>query len=257
MDLFNIHNFFILFFIGATIGFLSGLLGKGGSAISTPALQVFGGVNAFAALSSPLPASLPSAISASVAYRKEKLIDFRVVKIILGLGIPATLLGAYYSDLFEGRILMLLTAIFLLFLGASFFIRISLFSSKKENTSESRIPAKKIISVALGVGFLSGLLANSGGALLGPLFIRYFKMPIKKALASSLIAAAGLAIPGTLAHWYFGHIDWMIVFILSGSSIPFSFLGAKSAIKLDNNLLEKAFGLILIAFGIFDVFYNW
>lgn len=256
MDLFNIHNFYILFFIGATIGFLSGLLGKGGSAISTPALQVFGGVNAFAALSSPLPASLPSAISASVAYRKEKLIDFRVVKIILGLGIPATLLGAYYSDLFEGRILMLLTAIFLLFLGASFFIRISLFSSKK-GSPVTNIPVYKVISVALGVGFLSGLLANSGGALLGPLFIRYFKMPVKKALASSLIAAAGLAIPGTLAHWYFGHIDWLIVLILSGSSIPFSFLGAKSAIKLDNNILEKAFGLILIGFGIFDVFYNW
>ena len=65
--------------IGVVVGFLSGLLGKGGSAISTPALQIFAGLPPFVALASPLPATLPTAISASVAYSKEKLINKRVL----------------------------------------------------------------------------------------------------------------------------------------------------------------------------------
>ncbi len=248
------HSSYFILFIGAGIGYLSGLLGKGGSAITTPALQVFCGIPSFAALSSPLPASLPSAVSASVAYRKEKLLDQRVIKWILLLGIPSTLAGAFFSDLFEGRVLMLLTAVFILFLGLSFFLFTQ--GLPKLFKQERSIPLYKIVVVAISVGFLSGLLANSGGALFGPLFIRYLKMPTKRALASSLVAAAGLAIPGTIAHWYLGHIDWLIVLLLSLSSIPFSYLGAKSAIHIKSEVLEKIFGFTLICFGIFDFLYN-
>lgn len=69
----------IILVIGGVVGFLSGLLGKGGSAITTPALQIFAGINPFAALASPLPATLPTTLSASVAYSKENLINKRVV----------------------------------------------------------------------------------------------------------------------------------------------------------------------------------
>lgn len=252
----NSHNYILLLIIGSTIGFLSGLLGKGGSAITTPALQVFCGVPSFAALSSPLPVSLPSAVSASVAYRKENLLHHKVIRWVLFLGVPATIVGSFFSDFFEGRILMLVTAAFILLLGSFFFLPSSSPPLRETRSQNPDIPLYKIVLVALGVGFLSGLLANSGGALFGPLFIRYLKIPVKQALASSLIVAAGLAIPGTLAHWYLGHIDWIIVLLLSMSSIPFSYLGAKSAISIKSNILEKIFGLTLILFGIFDVFYN-
>lgn len=248
------HHYIIILVIGSIIGFLSGLLGKGGSAITTPALQVFGGIPAFSALSSPLPVSLPTALSASVAYRKQNLLHKEVIFWSLIFGVPATIFGSFFSDLFEGRMLMLLTAAFIFLLGSSFFVRSS---SSKLSNSETDLPFYKILLVSVGVGFLSGLLANSGGALFGPLFIRYFKIPVKRALASSLVVAAGLAIPGTLAHWYLGHIDWSIVLLLSISSIPFSYLGARSAISMKNNRLEILFGMTLILFGIFDVVYNF
>ncbi|MDQ2864248.1 MAG: sulfite exporter TauE/SafE family protein, partial [Bacteroidota bacterium] len=137
-------------------------------------------------------------------------------------------------------------------LGVSFFV----FSTDKETNEEAIIPRWKITIVAVFVGFLSGLLANSGGVLFGPLFIRYLKMPTKRALATSLIVSAGLAIPGTIAHWYLGHIDWVIVIILSISAIPFSYMGARAAIRLRSDLLEKIFGVMLIFFGAFDLWYT-
>ncbi len=243
----------IILIIGSIVGFLSGLLGKGGSAITTPSLQIFAGVLPFAALASPLPATLPTTISASFAYRKERLINKRVAWLSILLGIPATFAGSYCSNWFGGPALMVLTALFVLALGLSFFV---VRTTTATETIHKAIPVTKILSVAVFVGFLSGLLANSGGVLFGPLFIRFLKMPTKEALATSLVVAAGLAIPGTLAHWYLGHIDWSIVLLLSVSSIPCSYLGARLAIKLHNTLLEKVFGVMLVVFGLFDLLYT-
>lgn len=249
---FHLSTLIIILLIGGVVGFLSGLLGKGGSAITTPALQIFAGITPFAALASPLPATLPTTISASFAYSKEKLVNKRVVLTSILVGIPATLIGSFYSDYLGGNMLMILTAIFVLSLGVSFFWIHSSFIAE----TTYFISFKKISTVAVLVGFLSGLLANSGGVLFGPLFIRYLKMPTKQALASSLLVAAGLAVPGTIAHWYLDHIDWAIVLLLSVSSIPSSYLGAKVAISLTNQLLEKIFGLMLVVFGAFDLWYS-
>jgi uncharacterized membrane protein YfcA len=242
----------IILFIGAVVGFLSGLLGKGGSAITTPALQIFTGISPFAALASPLPATLPTTLSASAAYSKENLINKRVVTVCILLGIPATFLGSFFTDWLGGNMLMILTALFVFTLGISFFF----ITSQPEVAIRNKIPAWKIATVALSVGFLSGMLANSGGVLFGPLFIRFLKMPTKQALASSLTTAAGLAIPGTLAHWYLGHINWQVVLLLSLSSIPFSYLGARLALRLKNLLLERIFGIMLLVFGAFDLWYS-
>ncbi len=241
-----------IFIIGAVVGFLSGLLGKGGSAITTPSLQIFAGITPFAALASPLPASLTVTLSASFAYRGKNLIDKRVSLITILLGIPATLIGSYCSNFVKGSALMILTAIFVLSLGISFFIT----TSTELYSSDDIVPVWKIVTVALVVGLLSGILANSGGILFGPLFIRFLKMPVKKALACSLIVSAALAIPGTIAHWYLGHIDWVIVLLLSAGAIPFSYVGAKVAIRMNNVILEKIFAFMLVLFGAFDLFYS-
>lgn len=253
---FNRQQTYAVLATGGVVGFLSGLLGKGGSAIATPALQVFAGIPSYTALSSPLPSTLPTTLSACFAYKDHNLIDFKVAYKSILFGIPATLIGSYFTSQLNGEILMVLTALFILGLGFSFL----LFSMPAKVDLEPNIPNYKISIVAIGVGFLAGLLANSGGVLFGPLFIRMLKMPTKRALATSLIVAAGLAIPGTIAHWYLGHINWYIVLLLSITSIPCSYLGAKTALKVKTAIIENIFAMMLIAFGLFDLFYtiwNW
>jgi len=64
-----------LFFIGVLVGLLGGLFGKGGSAVATPLLQL-AGVPAFFAIASPLPATIPRTLVASLAYLKEGMYDW-------------------------------------------------------------------------------------------------------------------------------------------------------------------------------------
>lgn len=255
--LINADHAIIIILIGIIVGFLSGLLGKGGSAVSTPALQIFAGISPFFALASPLPASLSNSLSGSLAYKKEKLINKRVVVFTILIGIPATIAGSLISPFFEGSTLMILTAIFVCGLGISFIIPVIVkIPVPKSIQTNTRSEWWKITVIAFVVGGLSGLLANGGGVLFAPLFIRWLKLPIKEAMATSLLVAGGLALPGTLAHWWLGHIDWWIVLWLAIGSMPSAYLGAKVAIRLKNEILELIFGLMLCIFGLYDIYFT-
>jgi uncharacterized membrane protein YfcA len=250
-------NYLAILFIGLIVGYLSGLLGKGGSAVSTPALQIFAGVNPFFALASPLPAAITSTISATTVYSKEKLFNKRVITMSALFGIPATVAGAYFSKYLPGKTLMILTAVFIVSIGGTLLI-----SFLKKDHEEHEVVCKTafnnglLISAALGIGLLSGLLANAGGVLFSSFFIKKLRMPIKQALACSIVLSALLSVPGALTHWYLGHIDWNIALLLSLTAIPSSYLGAKTAIKMKSPLLEKIFACTLVVFGIYDIIYT-
>ncbi len=237
--------------IGGGVGFLSGLFGKGGSAVTTPLLRVLLGTPRFLALASPLPAALPTTASASWAYRGRDLVDWHAVAITCLWGIPATTLGSFATNWVGGHPLMLLTALFITYLGAMLLWRGE--REKKDGVMRTdRSHRRRLAVIAVGVGFLSGLLANAGGVLYGPLFISWIDMPTKRALATSLIVSCVLAVPGTIAHWYLGHIDWTLVLALSVATIPMSYLGAKLAIKMESSALLKLYGIALFLFGLYD-----
>ncbi|HQT96018.1 MAG TPA: sulfite exporter TauE/SafE family protein [Thermoanaerobaculaceae bacterium] len=210
----------------------------------------------FSALASPLPAAVPTTLSASTAYHKHNLVDWGAVAITCAWGIPATVAGSWASQLAGGHRLMELTALFVIGLG------VAVLRSSHEDQEDAEAQTVKytlfgpLTGIALSVGFLSGLLANTGGILYAPLFMMLLCMPVKRALATSLIVSAVLAVPGTISHWYLGHIDWKLVAALSVGTIPFSYLGAQLAIRLRSATLVKVYGVMLTLFGFYDLLYT-
>lgn len=234
--------------LGLFVGFAGGLFGKGGSAVATPLLQL-AGVPAFFAVASPLPATIPGTLVASLAYLKEGLFDKEVVCWTIGLGFPATALGAWSSEWVGGTTLLLLSNVVIAGLGLSFLVRPT---AERNDLQPLSGPAKRWLTaaVALVVGYLAGLLANAGGFLLAPLYARVLRMPLKTAFACSLVASAALALPGTVVHMALGHISWRIVLVFGLGSIPLSYLGARTAVKMQTKHLEPVFGLVLLVVGL-------
>ncbi|MEO8266063.1 MAG: sulfite exporter TauE/SafE family protein [Ilumatobacteraceae bacterium] len=232
--------------IGVGIGFLGGLLGKGGSAIATPLLHAIG-VPAIIAVASPLPATIPSTLIASYAYAREHLVDWRVVRWSIGFGVPATALGAVLTRWISGGALVRVTDVILIGLG----LRLIFGATGQSQAERDAMVVSPLLlaSVATGVGFVSGLLANAGGFLLAPLFIMMLRLPIKRALASSLAVASVLAVPGTIVHAALGHIDWTLVAVFGSTSVPLSFIGARVAMRIDPHRLERIYGAALVVLG--------
>jgi len=120
---------------------------------------------------------------------------------------------------------------------------------RAEKAAASRI---RLVVVAAMVAVFSGLLANSGGFLLTPLYLVILRLPIKRALATSLAVSAALAVPGTITHWALGHIDWLIVLLYTAPAIPAAYLGARLSIRANPDWLTRIYGiaLTLIATGL-------
>ncbi|HEY4332973.1 MAG TPA: sulfite exporter TauE/SafE family protein [Ilumatobacteraceae bacterium] len=237
--------------IGLAIGFLGGMFGKGGSAIATPLLHAIG-VPAIVAVASPLPATIPSTLAASSVYWKQRLIDWRVTKWSVGFGVPATIIGSLATRWIGGGALVRVTDIVLICLGARF-----LFAKKPAEDAKPKPPrtsAPVLAGVATLVGLISGLLANSGGFLLAPLYVAVLRLPIKAAFASSLAVAAVLAVPSTIVHAALGHIDWVLVGVFASTSIPLSFLGARIAVRTDPARLERLYGAAIGVLGLVFLF---
>ncbi|MBK5331135.1 MAG: sulfite exporter TauE/SafE family protein [Ilumatobacteraceae bacterium] len=233
--------------IGLVIGFLGGMFGKGGSAIATPLLAAVG-VPAIVAVAAPLPATIPSTLAASSVYWKARLIDWRIVRWSLGFGIPATIAGAIATRWIGGAALVTITDCVLVVLGLRFLVARD--TDPSDPVEPPRDSAWLLAGVATAIGLVSGLLANSGGFLLAPLYIAVLRLPVKAAFASSLAVATVLAVPGTVVHAALGHIDWTLVAVFAVTSVPLSFLGANVALRTEPKRLERVYGAVIGLLGI-------
>ncbi len=248
-----------IFGIGILVGFLGGLFGKGGSAIATPLLSLTG-LPGFIAVASPLPATIPGTLIASAEYWRYNLLDWQIIGWSVAVGLPATIAGSLLTSYTGSRPLLILTGLMVFGFGLSFLL---LPQSGADNCdpetngavreSAQRPPFWRIrlVLVAAGVGLISGLLANAGGFLLAPCYARFLKQPIKKSFACSLAVSAVLAIPGTIVHAYLGHISWSVTGLVALGSVPFSFLGARLALRCGARNLEQWYGAALTALGTF------
>ncbi len=232
---------------GIGTGIMSGTFGVGGAVISTPAIRALG-CTAAIAIGTTLPSLLPGAISGSLKYAPQKLVRWDVVKKTVPVGIIASVIGARTADLLpgDGHPLMILTALILMW-SATGLIRggetqdLANLERAKENSSIT----VRAIGVGVIAGGLSGLLGVGGGIVMVPLFKKWLALPMKNAIATSLICVGFFAVPGTITHTLQGGVDWRYALLLTIGVIPGAPLGAKLALSLSDQKLRRIFGIFL------------
>ena len=252
---------------GALLGLLSGVFGVGGSSVATPLLRLLN-VPPLIALGTPLPVALPAAIVGGWTYWRRGMVNVRVALLTALGGVPADVVGSYLSGRVPGRVLMALTGLFVVCVGIRLLWKPVVSKSDKSAESphdasrekltaapeatENDRPAslKTLLLVGAGVGFLSGLLANGGGFLLVPAYLLLFSMSAQEAAATSLVAVALLALPGTWVHWRLGHIALRLALLLVVGVVPATYLGARIGLALDARRARLLFGWFLLAFGL-------
>lgn len=109
------------------------------------------------------------------------------------------------------------------------------------------------IVIGLLAGMLSGVLGVGGGVIMVPLMVMLLGFTQHEAQGTSL---AVLAVPVTFigAYNYYKagtasgeyHIDWKIALVMALLFVVGAYLGSKFAINLDQKVLKKIFGVVLI-----------
>ncbi len=112
-----------------------------------------------------------------------------------------------------------------------------------------------LILIGLLAGFFSGTLGIGGSVVMIPLMIIWVNFSQHQAQGTSL---AVLAVPVTLlaAYNYYqeGYVNWKYAIIIAVTFIIGGYLGSKLAVTINQALLKKIFGGVLLLVAIKMIF---
>lgn len=239
---------------GAFIGGLMGFFGVGGSSVATPLLALLG-VPGLAAVASPLPATVPSAILGAVPYvRRGEARPKAAAWSLLG-AVPATIVGALLSQRVGGTALVLASGVVLVAVGIRVVLPIA--DASREAGTRRRLRRPLLVGASAAVGLFTGLLANGGAFLLMPMYLLVFGLRMRQAVGTSLLVVAALSIPTLVTHWSLGHIDWSVSAALFAGQVPGSVVGSRLSTRVTGTgVARRAFGIFLMAFGVAFTLYR-
>ncbi len=104
-------------------------------------------------------------------------------------------------------------------------------------------------------GFLIVILVVGGGVVLVPLMVLLLGFSQHQAQGTSL---AVLAVPVTLAaaynYYQDGSLNWRYALVMAFMFVIGGYLGSKLAISLDEKVLKRIFGVILVVLGFRMIF---
>jgi uncharacterized membrane protein YfcA len=256
---------------GIATGVLSAAFGVGGATISTPAIRLLG-APALVAVGTTLPSILPSAITGTLRYTREHIIQWRIVAWTAPIGMVAAVAGSLLSNVVpgNGHLLMLITAGLLGFTSwrmarsmaevpSDVVLEAGALGASEAEEATARIfrPNRNdtpllLMSIGVGAGLLSGLLGVGGGVIMVPAFTELAGVRIKPAIASSLACVGVLALPSTITHAFLGDIDWRFALLLAVGVVPGARIGAHLAIRADRRTLRLSVAIFL---GVVSVLY--
>jgi uncharacterized membrane protein YfcA len=119
-----------------------------------------------------------------------------------------------------------------------------------EERSAVPLGAPTLAVVGAAAGFLAGLLGVGGGVVMMPVFTSVLRIPVKVAVASSLVAVAIFSIPALLSHWVQGNIDWPVALLLMAGTIPGAAVGSRITVASSDHAVRLWLGLFFIAIAL-------
>ncbi len=259
-----LNNFFegLLFtFFAFFVGIISSSLGVGGGFITTPSLIILG-INEAFAVGTVLFMIIFTAISSTIAYsRQSNMIQFRTGLLVAITSVIGAVCGSFTRSYFAVESPALFRLIFTICL-IPIAIKMILYPKQRKkgiNTKgEGEIEHDEIIWFGFEkreiwctlfgfiAGFSSGLLGIGGGVVMVPILIHLGKIPMHKAVATSMFIMIFTSIAGAVIKLGMGQVHpdlalFLILGIILGAQI-----GPLIVQRIDTVNLQKIFGGMMI-----------
>jgi len=251
-------------FIGLTLG----LIGSGGSILTLPILvYIFHVPTELAILYSLFIVGITSAVGAGkAAYHRN--IDYRAAFLF---GVPSIisiyLTRNYIMPLLPNELFSLggfsVSKDIYLLLLFSLVMFMAAYKMIKSDSSKELPPSQnthwfsfaiKLIIQGLLVGLLAGLIGAGGGFVIIPVLINLMRLPMKKAVGTSLLIITMNASVGFLGNFQqYPQIDWALLLYVSGASIIGIFIGLLLGNKIEGSKLKKYFGYFVLLMAVYIV----
>jgi len=257
----------LLGYLGAIlIGLVLGLIGGGGSILTLPVLVYLFGIEPVIATAYSLFIVGLAAVAGTLKNMSQKLVDFKTALIFalpafiavyltrryLVPALPDPLFSIGSWSLSKDVGIMVFFAIIMVLASVSM-IRDRREEKSASQDSEPQYNYPLIVLEGFVVGILTGIVGAGGGFLIIPALVLLAKLPMKKAVATSLLIIAIKSLIGFIGDIQVIDIDWGFLLVFAGLSVIGIFAGVRLSQIVPGKKLKKGFGWFVLVMGVFIV----
>jgi len=246
------------------VGIVLGLIGGGGSILTVPIFVYLFYLNPVTATAYSLFVVGSTALVGAIRNMQKGLVDFKTAIVF---AIPAFI--AVYStrkfivpalplELFsignfvvtKGVGIMVFFAVVMMLASVSM---IKNKTKEPENPQDLQYNYPVLIIQGLIIGLITGMMGAGGGFLIIPALILFAKLPMKRAVATSLLIIAINSLIGFIGDVENLNIDWPFLLLFSSISIIGIFVGVWLNKFIDGKKLKKGFGWFVLIMGVYII----
>ncbi|NOX81841.1 MAG: sulfite exporter TauE/SafE family protein [Alphaproteobacteria bacterium] len=266
---------FVILFMGAVVGFLSGMFGVGGGFLMTP-LLIFYGIPPAIAVGTQSSQIVALSVSGVLVHLKRKTVDFTMGGFLVAGGSVGVVVGIFIFRYFRamGQIETFISLAYIIFLGliGSLMMVESVRTllrapdaprpRRKHRSVEwmavmpfamrfrrSQIYISPIPPIILGffVGVLSAIMGVGGGFIMIPVMLYILKMPTNVVIGTSLFQIIFVTAIATVLHAAANQtVDIVLSLLLLSGGVIGAQIGARAGRRLKGEQLRALLALIVL-----------
>ncbi len=267
---------FVIVFLGAAVGFLSGMFGVGGGFLMTP-LLIFYGVPPAVAVGTEASQIVASSVSGVLAHLRRKTVDLHIGGYLVAGGAVGAVVGIFIFRYFRaiGQIEVFISIAYVVFLGAIGLLMLmeslrallrepgAKRTRRKHRSAEwmaampfamrfrrSGLYISPIPPIVLGflVGMLASVMGVGGGFIMVPAMLYILNMPTKVVVGTSLFQIIFVTAIATMLHAAANQtVDILLALMLLTGGVIGAQIGARAGRRLKGEQLRALLALIVLA----------
>ncbi|HLB01389.1 MAG TPA: sulfite exporter TauE/SafE family protein [Bacteroidota bacterium] len=221
----------LILFTGFAVSCLSGLLGIGGGIVMAPALLYLPPAFGLASLDMRQVAGLTitqglfACLSGAWRHDRYRCMNRRLVISMGGAITVAALAGSVISRWVANEVLMVV------FAGLAAIAALMMWFPKSEehevedpNACQFNVPIA--VSIAVGIGFLGGLVGQGGSFILIPLMLHVLRLPTRVVIGSNLALVFLASLAGFVGKVTTGQVPLLPAVLLVFAAVPGAQIGS-------------------------------
>jgi uncharacterized membrane protein YfcA len=253
------------YFIALLIGALIGALGGGGSLLAVPAFVYLFGLSAIESTSYSLFVVGVTATFAFFKHVKSKNIEFKssitftIASFMATYATRRFIMPSLPDDIFLLPSFSVNKDSLILIVFSIVMVLSSLSVLRKTKAEEVKVQAGtlKLVLMGLAVGLISGFVGAGGGFLIVPALMIGLRLPIKKAIATSVWIIMVNSTFGFLGSISSLEPDWIFLFGFSAISLVGLAFGFYVQKFLPDQKLKRVFAGFVLLMGVFILMKQW
>ncbi|WP_226846711.1 sulfite exporter TauE/SafE family protein [Dehalogenimonas etheniformans] len=243
----------LLALVGLVVGAYGTLIGVGGALVLVPLLLLLyphATPQAITAIS--LVIVLVNSVGGTIAYARQKRVDYRNGLIFAFGTVPGVLLGIWTLQYVSRNLFALIFGIVMIAISAFLIIRAEPANTAKSVNGHYSCNRPLGFTLSMVAGYLAGLLGIGGGIIHVPVMVYIMCFPTHVATATSHFILIFTGATGTLTHLGQGTFgsDWSVIIWLALGVVLGSQIGARLSKRVHGNVLIRLLAVALAITGL-------